>query len=59
MQDIVMPLAELIESSFIVLEMLENLPNMLFIALGFVGLFYWLRLQKKYNEQADADGTLR
>ena len=28
------------------------------VILGFVGLVFWLRLQKKYSAQAQADGTL-
>ena len=28
------------------------------VILGFVGLLFWLRLQKKYSAQAKAEGTL-
>lgn len=34
-------------------------PNNLFIVLGFVGLFYWLAQQRKYNKIADEQGTLK
>tara|TARA_B100000809_G_scaffold261449_1_gene310366 strand:- start:3867 stop:4049 length:183 start_codon:yes stop_codon:yes gene_type:complete len=32
-----------------------NLPNYIFIAVGFGLLFWWLGLQKKYNAKAAAD----
>jgi len=38
---------------------LGNIPNNLFIVLGFVGLFIWLKMQKKFNEEAKANGTLK
>lgn len=41
------------------LEPLGNLPNWSFIGLGFVGLLFWLRTQKKFNEEAKANGTLK
>lgn len=41
------------------LEPLGNLPNWSFIVLGFVGLFYWLKTQKKFTEEAKANGTLK
>jgi len=41
-----------------VLEPLGNIPNVLFIILGFVGLFTWLNIQKKYNKKAEEDGGL-
>ena len=55
MQDIVIPIANLIEWSFQFVELLGNAPNYLFIVLGFFGLFYWLRLQKKYDQEAAAN----
>lgn len=44
---------------FIPLEMVGNLFNYSVIVLGFVGLFYWLNLQKKFNEKAKKEGTLK
>lgn len=32
-----------------------NIFNYSCIVLGFVGLFYWLNLQRKFNEQAKND----
>jgi len=40
-------------------EKLENLPNMLFTVMGFVMLFWWLGLQKKYNEKAEREGSIK
>ncbi len=59
MQEIVGPIAALIKWTFdeilVPIGELPDLvnPNYIFLALGFVGLFYWLILQKKYNTQAD------
>ena len=36
----------------ILFENVGNTFNNLVILLGFFGLFYWLRLQKKYNDKA-------
>ncbi len=45
------------EVAFLPLE-IENLKwvmNYGILALGFVGMFYWLNWQKKFNEQAAND----
>ena len=42
-----------------VLVPLGDLPNFAFIALGFVGLFFWLNMQKKYNSKAQDQGTIK
>ena len=34
---------------------LGNIPNILFTLLGFGLLGWWMKLQKKYNDQAAAD----
>lgn len=34
-------------------------PNYLFLVLGFVGLFYWLNLQGKYNKKAEREGGIK
>lgn len=41
------------------LEPLGDLPNMAFIGLGFVGLFFWLKMQKDFNNKAKSEGTLK
>ena len=42
-----------------VFKKLGNVPNYIFIVLSFVGLFYWLNKQKKYNKEAQENGTLK
>jgi hypothetical protein len=37
------------------LEPLGNIPNWSFIILSFVLLFWWMKLQKKYNDEAAAN----
>lgn len=49
-------IAEVIESTFAILEMSGNKPNYLFIGVGFVFIFYWIRRQIAYNKQAEATG---
>ena len=44
---------------FDVFKNLGDIPNNIFIVLGFVGLFYWLVLQKKYNKKAQDTGALK
>lgn len=34
-------------------------PNFVFMAIGGAAFLYWMYLQKKYNDEADAKGTLR
>lgn len=41
------------------LEPLGNLPNWSFIVLGFIGMFIWLNMQKKFNAEAKANDTLK
>jgi hypothetical protein len=44
---------------FIPFEVIGDMLNWGIIALGFVGLFYWLNLQKKFNDKAEKEGTLK
>jgi hypothetical protein len=37
------------------LEPLGNLPNAVFLLLLFVGLFVWLKMQAKYNAEAESN----
>ncbi|TNE75078.1 MAG: hypothetical protein EP333_04970 [Bacteroidetes bacterium] len=50
-------IGELLESTFVLLQqdMIGDMFNYAVIALGFVGLFYWLNWQRKFNEQAKND----
>lgn len=62
---IVMTYSELVEATGegllwtteLLFENVGNVFNYAVIVLGFVGLFIWLRLQAKYNKEADADPT--
>jgi len=40
-------------STSIVFDNIGNLFNNGAIVLGFIGLFYWLNLQRKYNKEAE------
>lgn len=59
MADFLYWLKDVFYGFFGLLEKLGNIPNYAFIALGFVGLFYWLNLQKKYNKKAQDTGELK
>lgn len=47
-------IGELLQSTFVLLQqdMIGNKFNYAMIVLGFIGLFYWLNWQRKFNEQA-------
>ena len=55
MTDFIYWLNEMFNVFFGVFEKAGNLPNYFFVAVGFVLLFWWLGLQKKYNEKAESD----
>lgn len=61
MQYIVEPIAALIKWTFDnILVPIGELPalinpNNIFIIIGFIGMFYWLFLQSKYNKKAAED----
>lgn len=56
MQWLTDPLAEFIVWSFdTFLVPLGNMPNNIFLALGFFGLIYWLRMQAKLSQKAAND----
>lgn len=58
-QEVINPIGKLMEWSFEnVLNPISDPLNAGVVILGFVGLVYWLRLQKKYTAQAKAEGTL-
>ncbi|MEM9051144.1 MAG: hypothetical protein AAGC47_03735 [Bacteroidota bacterium] len=58
MQEIVGPIAGLVKWTFDnVLVPIGDLPdlvnpNYIFLVIGFLGMFYWLNMQRKYNNQA-------
>lgn len=58
-QEILKPLADLVETSFdLLLVPMSDLVNWGSIALGFVGMLIWLRMQAKYNKQAKEEGSI-
>lgn len=52
-------LGDMFNAFFRLFEKLENLPNYLIIITGFVGLFFWLNTQVKFNKKAQEQGTLK
>ena len=58
-QEIITPVAKFIEWTFeTILVPISSPFNMSVIALGFIGLFFWLRLQKKYDDKAEEEGRI-
>jgi hypothetical protein len=58
-QEIITPVAKFIEWTFeTILVPISSPFNMSVIELGFIGLFFWLRLQKKYNDKAEEEGRI-
>jgi hypothetical protein len=58
-QEIITPVAKFIEWTFeTVLVPISDPINSVVILLGFIGLAFWLRLQKKYTQKAKQEGGL-
>lgn len=51
-------IASLFKFIFEFVELLGNIPNWIFIIVLVVLLAYWLRLQKKFNKEAQENNTL-
>lgn len=49
--DIVYGLGDFVEATFEILPVLGNLPNYLFIVLGFIFFFYWMGQMNKHRKQ--------
>lgn len=45
-------IAKLLQTSFLFYEFIQNKFNYACIILGFIGLFYWLNYQRKFNQEA-------
>lgn len=56
--DIVYGLGDLLTATFEILPVLGNLPNILFSAIIFAGLVYWILELKKYKAIAKREGTI-
>lgn len=48
-------IADLLQWTFGIFEIIGNSFNYSVIVLGFIGLFYWLNLQKKFNAEAESN----
>jgi len=48
-------LGDTLTAFFEIFQNAGNLPNYIFIAVGFGLLVWWLGLQKKYNDKAKSD----
>ncbi len=60
LQQILEPIGEAIVWSFDnLLVPMGNLPNIVCTLGVFVGIFIWVKMQKKYNEEAERNGTLK
>ena len=65
MQYILDPIAFILKWSFdhilVPIGELPNIinPNYIFLFLGFIGLFYWLNLQNKFNKKAEKEGGIQ
>lgn len=58
MTDLAYSIGDIFTWTFGILEMLGNLPNYAFVALGFVGAAFWLMKQGKFTREAKENGTL-
>jgi hypothetical protein len=43
----------MLQTSFLFYEFIQNKFNYACIILGFIGLFYWLNYQRKFNQEAE------
>ncbi|MCW8896510.1 MAG: hypothetical protein OQJ96_03785 [Flavobacteriales bacterium] len=63
MTDFIYWLGDFFFTIFKPLEWLGETPyfnlNVAFIILGFIGLFVWLKMQAKFNKEAEEKGTLK
>lgn len=58
-QEVITPVAKFIEWTFeTVLVPMSSPFNIGVVVLGFAGLFFWLRLQKKYTAKAEEEGGI-
>ncbi len=59
LQQILDPIAKLVNETFItILVPISDLVNWAVIALGFVGLGLWIKMQQSYTAKAKRDNTL-
>jgi hypothetical protein len=53
--DIFYKIGGLLQDSFVFFESVGNIFNFSVIILGFFGFFYWMNIQKKFNDKASKD----
>lgn len=59
LQSILNPIVDALQWTFKhILEPMTHWFNIVCIIGGFVGLFIWLRMQKRFNAKAQKEGTL-
>ena len=58
MTDFVYGIGDFLQWTFGILETLQNLPNVAFIILGFIGAGYWLMRQARYTREDKESGRL-
>lgn len=58
MQQTFFAIGQFLEATFTIITAMGWLPVTLITILMFVGLFYWLALQARYNSKARANNTL-
>jgi len=56
--DFIYWLGDLFTATFKILPALGNIPNYLYAVILFAGLIYWLRWQKRLNNEAKQNGTI-
>jgi len=57
--DLVYGLGDFFQWTFKILPILGNIPNNVFLLIGFVLFFYWIKEQHRYNKEAEKNGTLK
>jgi hypothetical protein len=53
--DVIYAIGDLLTSTFKFFEVVGNVFNYSLIVLGFFGFYYWMNLQKKFNDKASKD----
>lgn len=56
--DLIYGLGEIIEETFVVVDILNNIPNILFTLVILAGIAFWLMQLKKYRENSERTGEL-
>jgi hypothetical protein len=59
MTELIYGLGELLQQSFAILPALGNIPNVIFIIIGFLLFFFWIKEMARYNREAEERGTLK